>query len=257
MKLIWIDLETTGLNPVEDCILELALIITDEKLNTLTEDSWVLGFGTHSHVYNGMNPYVRSMHTTNGLFADCEASKLVTHDVSRKVLEKINRHCPDDSFLLAGSSVHFDRKFLDVHMEHLGKRFSHHHLDVSVFHRAAELWHPGAVMERPTIPAHRALPDIRHSIAVARHYKDQIFEHVFELQRIFDAQREADQRAIKLWRAVDPEKRQDIWPDRTGIVLWLLEELTARDKKIAEQKETQKESFQIIRDLANDVLTRG
>lgn len=203
---VWIDIETTGLN--KDCgsILEIAIVCTDDQLHEIGEPLASLVRPLEGKGIEAMDDFVREIHTKNGLLAElyegapndrCVRETLPhPHEVMERAVEHVltiacgeAKDEPDGhkkllkKTPLAGSSVHFDRAWLEVHMPALPALLSHRHLDVSSFNEAASRWAPKLHGKRPNLdengkplPAHRALDDIYASIRTARHYKTLMFE---------------------------------------------------------------------------------
>lgn len=168
MKIVWLDLETTGLNPEQDKILEVAV-----KVCTLEEpfpDSTVkppvsyqaaIAFDRTIDTVK-IDPYVDKMHTENGLFAECARSTIGVSNVEHILLSMIDVNTDRENMTtLAGSSVHFDLAFLRVHMPALAKHLSHRLYDVS----AVKLFCRSIGMPKlPRQEAHRAMADVNESI---------------------------------------------------------------------------------------------
>jgi oligoribonuclease len=160
MKLAWIDLETTGLDAETCHILEIALVITDKNLTREISFHKVLHFTD----FDNMNEWCKITHYENGLIRDSMNSKYTLEDL-RKDLEGIFK---DDLFLLAGSSVEFDRRFINKHLPSIKKNFNHRNFDTSVLLQAAKWWmlDPPAEFISNT-SEHRAIGDINRSIRIA------------------------------------------------------------------------------------------
>lgn len=170
MKLLWTDLETTGLDPQRDTILEIAVFEAD--LSAPFDARLIF----HQTPYfpasrrEGLSEFILKMHTDNGLLAECA-------DVSNPILAKCLHRLSDlvgpppkdreDLPVLAGSSVHFDHAFLRAHHQALGAvQLSHRHYDVS----AIKLFCQSLGMPKlPKAEAHRAKDDVLESIAHAKH----------------------------------------------------------------------------------------
>lgn len=175
MKLLWLDLETTGLDPTRGKILEVAAAVAD------LSEPFVLG-EVYSSVmplgqweYTLMDDTARKMHDSNGLLRDCGtlASMIEELDVSLgsvehdllSLLPALGTYEREDTPTLAGSSVHFDHAWLKVHMPTLAARLSHRHYDVS----AVKLFCQSLGMPKlPRAEAHRAEADVRESVAHAQ-----------------------------------------------------------------------------------------
>lgn len=160
MKLAWIDLETSGLETESCQIMEIALVVTDKILNRELSFHKVLNFTD----FDSMNDWCKKTHMANGLVDECRVSSYTLEDL-RIDLEKIFK---DDLFLLAGSSVEFDRRFINQHLPSLKKNFNHRNFDTSVLIQAANWW-----MVEPPVEfvsnwaAHRAIEDINRSLKIA------------------------------------------------------------------------------------------
>lgn len=161
MRLAWIDLETTGLDSERCEILEIALVITDNKLNRELSFTKVIQNFVNVDL---LDDWCRKTHSENGLIVEC-ASSTYTLDNLRVDLENIFK---DHLFLLSGSSVEFDRKFINHHLPSLKKNFNHRNFDVSVMLQAANWWmaEPPAEFQL-NHSAHRAVEDINRSIRTA------------------------------------------------------------------------------------------
>lgn len=169
-KYLWLDIETTGLDPETDFLLECAWIVTDADLVEVERGEMVL------RVYDAprfCDDFVREMHTKNGLLA--EVARIVADgfpaDLGAALKAVIGRHeWSDEKPILAGSTPHFDRGFLDYDLGDLG--LHHRHFDVSTLKMAFR----DALGEEPagTESIHRAMPDIEDSLAVARSYRNRI-----------------------------------------------------------------------------------
>lgn len=174
LKLVWIDLEMTGLDPETDAILEIAVVITGADLIPLTQYEAVIW--QPESILESMTPFVRDMHTTNGLLAKVRASEIDLRDAERKALQRISQHSALGEGVLAGNSIHQDRRFLVKHMPLLEGYLHYRQVDVSSLKVLAQAWYPDtAKFEKPD-KDHTALADIRQSIAELKHYRSLILK---------------------------------------------------------------------------------
>lgn len=170
MKLLWTDIETTGLDPIRDVILEIAVYEADlhAPFDAVPVYNDVLHLGEHT--WSMLDPFVREMHTKNGLLLACKSAIRNIIDIELALLARLPVPATrDDKFVLAGSSVHFDHSFIRLHMPTLDERLSHRHYDVS----AVSLFAQSLGMQRPPkAEAHRAGADVLESIANAKRVAD-------------------------------------------------------------------------------------
>lgn len=165
--LAWLDLETTGLEPGLGSILEIALVITTGDLVPLASFTSLVKPVTD---LTEMDDYVRQMHLGNGLLDRVHQAPR-RYEVQLDAVQFMERNSWG-KYPLAGSTVSFDRAWLNVHMPELEKKFSYRHVDVSSFKEMAHRWNPPAYRSRPQgKPAHRALADIMQSIEELKHYR--------------------------------------------------------------------------------------
>lgn len=179
MKIAWIDLETTGLDPKNDNILEIGVVITNADVSEeYARKHWIIGQTELDLQISLMDAKVLDMHTNSGLLADCLKSELLLSECELEVVSFINGYCAHDEKkpLLGGSSVHFDREFLRAHMPQVLRLFFYRNFDVSVLNTSAELFAPELrLKDDDRTIAHRSLADIDHSISVAKYYRDHVF----------------------------------------------------------------------------------
>jgi oligoribonuclease len=167
MRLLWTDLETTGLDHARDRILSVGLIVTTPQLIEVARfeaDVWC-----HSETLLAMPEVVREMHEASGLIGRVRSAPPL-HVVMQAAGEFVEFHggaLPAERYI-AGNSVHFDRNFLQHHAPAYLTRMSHRMLDVSALRTLARAWVPGApVFDAPK--AHTPLADLERSIAELRH----------------------------------------------------------------------------------------
>lgn len=187
--IVCIDLETTGLNPNRDAIIEVAVIITDDNFQEVARYQRVI-YHEHARALAGLDPddvegaaralgidpVVIAMHAKNGLWAESATSehelRQVDAELAALVQDKAVRVIGGrmDKPQLLGSSVHFDARFMARHMPETHARLHYRQIDVTTVNELARRFWPAAHAGRPSGANHRAMTDIEVSLATARYY---------------------------------------------------------------------------------------
>ncbi|MGQ0744225.1 MAG: oligoribonuclease [Acidimicrobiales bacterium] len=180
--LAWIDLEMTGLDPASDVIVEIASLITDDDLLVVAEGPDLV---VHHppEALAGMVEVVRSMHTRSGLLGEIASSTMSLAEAGSITLDFIRGHCPEAGVVpLCGNSIGTDRRFLAAHLPELGAFFHYRSIDVSTVKELCRRWFPASLAGLPAKSGgHRALADIRESVAELAYYRQVIFRSPAEL----------------------------------------------------------------------------
>lgn len=174
-KLVWIDLEMTGLEPDRHVIVEIACIVTDAELNPVDEGvSYVITATEHELAQ--MDDFVINMHTVSGLLPEIEQG-MALNDAEQLVLTYIQSHVPEARKApLAGSSVYVDRGFLSRYMPTLDAYLHYRIVDVSSIKELTRRWYPRVYFAAPPKEGnHRALADISDSIKELAYYRSAVF----------------------------------------------------------------------------------
>ncbi|HEY1763152.1 MAG TPA: oligoribonuclease [Acidimicrobiales bacterium] len=173
------DLEMTGLEPLRHVIVEIATLVTDDHLNIVAEGPDLVIHATPEQLAE-MGSFVTEMHTKSGLLPAIVSSTVTVEEAQAQTLEFLKQHIPEPgSVPLCGNSIGTDRRFLQEYMPELESYFHYRNVDVSTIKELARRWHPSvleAMPEKET--AHRALDDIRESIAELVHYRETLFQPV-------------------------------------------------------------------------------
>lgn len=175
-RLVWIDLEMTGLDIKRHVIVEIAALITDANLNILDEGVDLVVHATEEELAE-MDDFVTNMHNENGLTSQIRESTVTMAEAEEAVLELVNKHCdPDHPAPLAGNSIATDRAFLREQMPKLDSALHYRMIDVSSIKELARRWFPKAYFNQPEKGlAHRALADIVESIRELDYYRRAVF----------------------------------------------------------------------------------
>lgn len=169
-RLVWIDLEMTGLDPQRERIIEVATLVTDNALNLIAEGP-VLAVHQPDSLLAAMDDWNRKTHGESGLIERVRQSEIDTAEAQRRTLEFLNAHVAPGSSPMCGNSVHQDRRFLEREMPALLDFFHYRNLDVSTLKELAKRWNPGAMAGFKKSGAHLAMDDIRESVAELAHYR--------------------------------------------------------------------------------------
>ncbi|MDT0318340.1 oligoribonuclease [Streptomyces millisiae] len=174
-RLVWIDCEMTGLSLADDALIEVAALVTDSELNVLGEGVDIV-IRPPAEALASMPEVVRTMHTASGLLDELAAGTTLA-DAERQVLDYVREHAPEAGKTpLCGNSIGTDRGFLARDMPRLESHLHYRVIDVSSVKELARRWYPRAYFNSPEKAGnHRALADIRESIAELRYYREAIF----------------------------------------------------------------------------------
>jgi oligoribonuclease len=170
--LVWIDCEMTGLDPMNDVLVEIAVIITDAELNPL-DDGIDIVIATEPEKLPTMDDVVREMHTSSGLLEAIAESTTTLEEAEDEVLEYVKRFVPERRKApLCGNTIATDRSFLVRYMPRLDDHLHYRMIDVSTIKELSRRWYPRAYYNAPSkAGGHRALADILESIKELRYYR--------------------------------------------------------------------------------------
>lgn len=182
-EFLWLDLETTGLDPARGALLEFAAVLCEDARGDdfaiVQSFSGVVHHDVAALASFPIDVAVTSMHTKNGLWHDVAASTTTLAEVDAFLAELAASLTGGRkrAVTLAGSSVHFDLAWSRVHLPRFAEFLSHRVFDVSTIRRAVDAWATSPVVW-PTRDAHRALDDITATIAEARVARRAMFAAV-------------------------------------------------------------------------------
>ena len=169
-RLIWIDLEMTGLDTRRDSILEIATVVTDSQLEVLAEGP-VYAIGHDQSVLEAMDDWNRNQHGKSGLWRRVLEEGVQTADAERGTLAFLREWVPAGVSPMCGNSICQDRRFLHRQMPEPEAYFHYWNLDVSTLKELARRWAPEVLADVSKKAAHTALSDVHDSIAELRHYR--------------------------------------------------------------------------------------
>ena len=169
-RLIWIDMEMTGLRPETDRIIEVALVITDAALATVAEAP-VLVVHQDDATLAGMDSWNQSTHARTGLTERVRASTLDEAGAEEQLLAFLREHVPPRTSPMCGNTICQDRRFLARWMPALEDYFHYRNLDVSTLKELCRRWKPDVAKGWTKQGKHEALADIYESLEELRYYR--------------------------------------------------------------------------------------
>lgn len=172
-NLIWIDLEMTGLDTVNDQIIEIATIVTDKELNILAEGP-VIAIHQPDSVLDGMDEWNTTHHNRSGLVARIKASTHTAAQAEEETLAFLRQHVDENASPMCGNSICQDRRFMARLMPTLEAFFHYRNLDVSTLKELAARWAPDILAGHKKESKHLALDDVKDSIEELRYYRQHL-----------------------------------------------------------------------------------
>jgi oligoribonuclease len=172
-RLIWLDLEMSGLDPERDVILEIATIVTDDELELVAEGPNI-AVRQSEEVLKGMDAWSKEQHERSGLIERVRTSPYSCVEAEEKTLAFLSGHCSRQGSPLCGNSVLKDRQFLIRYMPRLEGFLHYRNIDVSTVKELVRRWYPDIPVYTKQ-KAHLALKDIRESINELRYYRTEVF----------------------------------------------------------------------------------
>jgi oligoribonuclease len=169
-RLIWIDLEMTGLDTDRDGILEIATVVTDSQLNVLAEGP-ELAIAHSLETLEAMDDWNRNQHGKSGLWRRVLEEGVPLAEAEARTLAFLQEWVPANASPMCGNSICQDRRFLHRLMPALERHFHYRNLDVSTLKELARRWAPQVLDGVQKQSTHTALSDVHDSIAELRHYR--------------------------------------------------------------------------------------
>ncbi len=169
-NLIWVDMEMTGLDPENDAIIEIAVVVTDPELNVLAEGP-VLAIHQSDEVLDKMDAWNKGTHGRSGLIDRVKASTVTEKDAEDIVMNFLRQYVPKGKSPMCGNTICQDRRFMAKGMPRLETYFHYRNLDVSTLKELCRRWKPELVSNFKKQQKHTALADILESIEELRYYR--------------------------------------------------------------------------------------
>jgi oligoribonuclease len=173
--IVWMDLEMTGLTPENCRIMEIATIITDYQLELIAEGPELV-IQQKASQFASMDDWNQKHHMSSGLWQKAVDSKMTMIDAEHLTLQFLKKHIGAKSAPLAGNTIWQDRRFLCAQMPLLEDYLHYRTIDVSSIKVLVNQWYPKTFQYQGKKEAHRALDDIKESIAELRFYKSIVFK---------------------------------------------------------------------------------
>lgn len=172
--LIWVDMEMTGLDPKQDRIIEIAMIITDAQLNFIAQSPVVAIFQAPEVLAN-MDTWNKATHNKSGLLPRVQASTVDEDQATTLLLTFLKQHSKAQHSPMCGNSICQDRRFMYEYMPKLEAYFHYRNIDVSTLKELAKRWNPDIAKGFSKHQKHSALDDIQESIEELKYYREKIW----------------------------------------------------------------------------------
>ncbi len=169
-RLIWIDLEMTGLDTTRDSIIEIATVVTDSRLNVLAEGP-EFAIAHPLEALEAMDNWNQNQHRRSGLWQRVLDSQVSIAEAEARTVAFLAEWVPANASPMCGNSICQDRRFLHRLMPRLEKYFHYRNLDVSTLKELARRWAPQVLAGVTKESKHTALSDVHDSIEELRHYR--------------------------------------------------------------------------------------
>ncbi|MBD3365989.1 oligoribonuclease [candidate division WWE3 bacterium] len=172
-NLVWMDLEMTGLDPFTDRITEIACLITNENLEVIAEGPEII-IKQEESLFDVTNPFMKETFFDSGFIEKMKESSYTEESAEKEILEFIKKHVAEGESPLCGNSIYMDRMFLKNYMKKLDSYLHYRLIDITTTKLLAQRWFP-EIPKFEKKKNHRALEDIKESIAELEYYRKNIF----------------------------------------------------------------------------------
>lgn len=173
-RFVWCDLEMTGLDTATNVIIEMGLIVTGPDLKPITE--WECAIWQPNEALDRMEPFVKDMHTRNGLLERVRKSDISVRQAEKEATRLLLQHVEYGEGILAGNSIHTDRAFISKYMPGFDRALHYRMVDVSSLKVLTRAWFPSAAGRSKVDATHTVLSDLRASIGELAYYQQTFFK---------------------------------------------------------------------------------
>ncbi len=174
-NLIWLDCEMTGLDPENERVIEIAVVITGPNLEPRIEGP-VLVIHQSDELLDKMDKWNKGTHGKSGLIDKVKASTISEADAEVEILAFLKKYVPKATSPLCGNTISQDRRFLVKYMPKLDAFFHYRNIDVSTFKELAKRWRPEVYKAFKKQQKHTALADVHESIDELVHYREHFLK---------------------------------------------------------------------------------
>lgn len=174
-NLVWLDMEMTGLDPVKNVVLEVAVVVTDSNLNVLAESPSYAIVQPDEELAK-MDKWNVGTHTRSGLLERLKTDGVTLEFAESEILKLLKKYLNKGQSPLCGNTIHQDRKFIVRYMPKLEEYLHYRNLDVSTLKELCRRWYPEVATGFSKHNKHEALADVHESIAELKYYREKIFQ---------------------------------------------------------------------------------
>jgi len=171
LNLIWIDLEMTGLDPLQERIIEIATVVTDSELNILAEGPSI-AINQSEKLLQAMDEWNTNQHGKSGLTSRVQKSTVTEAQAELATIEFLKQWVPQGASPMCGNSIGQDRRFLVRYMPELANYFHYRNLDVSTLKELVRRWKPELINGFTKKGSHLAMDDVYDSIEELAYYRE-------------------------------------------------------------------------------------
>lgn len=174
-NLVWVDMEMTGLDPDNDRIIEVAVVVTDPELNVIAEGP-VFAIHQSDATLDKMDNWNKGTHGKSGLIDRVKASTVTEAQAEQELIAFLKKYVPANKSPMCGNSICQDRRFMARGMPKLEAFFHYRNLDVSTLKELCRRWKPEVASGFKKAQKHTALADITESIDELRYYREHFIQ---------------------------------------------------------------------------------